>query len=74
VSRSTTRTTKRPRRRGRFSIRWEAKIRELRAHAEETLGDAFDLRAFHDELLSIGAVPLPVLEEHMRRWVDEQSD
>lgn len=48
----------------------ELKIRELRAHAEDTLGDAFDLRAFHDELLSLGSVPLPVLEEHMRRWVE----
>ncbi len=46
----------------------ELKIRELRAHAEEALGDRFDMRAFHDELLSLGSVPLPVLEEHMRRW------
>jgi uncharacterized protein (DUF885 family) len=50
----------------------ELKIRELRAHAEDTLGESFDLRAFHDELLSLGSVPLPVLEEHMRRWVDNE--
>ncbi len=51
----------------------ELKIRELRAHAEQMLGDAFDLRAFHDELMSLGSVPLPVLEDHMRRWTETQA-
>lgn len=48
----------------------ELKIRELRAMAEQELGDRFDVRAFHDHLLGAGSLPLPVLEERMRRWVD----
>lgn len=51
----------------------ELKIRELRAEAENLLGGAFDLRDFHDELLRDGALPLPVLEEKMRRWMREAA-
>lgn len=40
----------------------ELKIRELRAKAERKLGPKFDLRAFHDRVLSLGSVPLTVLE------------
>lgn len=46
-------------------------IRDLRAQAERTLGDRFDLRAFHDALLEAGALPLPVLESKMNRWITE---
>jgi len=51
----------------------ELKIRELRKNAEEALGGKFDLRAFHDLVLSEGAVPLFVLEEMVREWVDRVS-
>jgi len=51
----------------------ELKIRELRTRAEETLGDRFDLRAFHDTVLENGAVPLDVLEDHVNRWIAEQG-
>lgn len=51
----------------------EIKIRELRAHAQAQLGEQFDLRAFHDALLKLGSVPLPVLEEEMNAWVDAQQ-
>jgi uncharacterized protein (DUF885 family) len=37
--------------------------------AEETLGPRFDVRAFHDELLSDGALPLDLLERKMSRWL-----
>lgn len=47
----------------------QLKIRELRAEAEKTLGPQFDVRAFHDELLSDGALPLAILEKKMQRWV-----
>ncbi len=45
------------------------KIKELRADAEAALGDRFDIREFHDTVLSIGDSPLPVLESEIRRWV-----
>ena len=42
---------------------------ELRREAETTLGDAFDIRDFHDELLGAGALPLDVLENRMDTWL-----
>lgn len=48
----------------------ELRIKELRAYAEEKLGDSFDVRAFHDQVLGEGPLPLQVLEERMKRWVD----
>ena len=42
---------------------------ELRGEAEVALGDQFDIRAFHDEMLGAGALPLDVLEERMDAWL-----
>ncbi|MBC7505608.1 MAG: DUF885 family protein [Sandarakinorhabdus sp.] len=50
----------------------ELKIRELRKQAEAELGDAFDQRPFHDALLNMGSVPLPVMEAEMQRWIAKQ--
>lgn len=47
------------------------KIRELRAKAEKALGAKFDVRHFHDTVLSMGSVPLPVLEQRIDRFIDE---
>jgi uncharacterized protein (DUF885 family) len=47
----------------------ELKILELRARAEKALGDQFDIRAFHDEILSGGALPLDVLETRVDQWI-----
>jgi len=51
----------------------QLKIRELRAQAEARLGAKFDVRKFHDAMLENGAVPLGVLEAHMKHWADEQA-
>ena len=51
----------------------ELKIQELRAFAEQELGEAFDLREFHDELLLSGAVPLNVLERMIKEYVTEKK-
>ena len=45
------------------------KILELRRKAEQALGDKFDLRAFHDTVLQLGSVPLPVLEQRIDRFI-----
>ncbi len=47
----------------------ELKIKELRATAQKELGPAFDLRAFHDELLRHGALPLDLLEQNVKAWM-----
>lgn len=47
----------------------ELKILELRARAKQALGDQFDIRAFHDEILSGGALPLDVLETRVNDWI-----
>ena len=49
----------------------ELKIRELRARAEEALGDQFDIRSFHDKILENGAVPLKALERIIDLYIDE---
>ena len=50
----------------------QLKILGLRRQAEQALGDDFDIRAFHDELLGAGAIPLEVLETRMNRWLTQQ--
>jgi len=51
----------------------ELLIRDLRDRAEERLGDAFDLRAFHDHILADGAMPLETLEARMQAWIDANA-
>ena len=46
-------------------------ISDLRAKAEAALGPKFDIRAFHDTVLSTGAVPLPVLRARIDRFIAE---
>lgn len=50
----------------------QLKIVELRDYATKKLGKKFDLRAFHDEVLGAGALPLDVLEQRIHVWVKTQ--
>ena len=45
------------------------RIQELRAKAEEELGEDFDIRGFHDTVLGGGAVPLSILEKQVDNWI-----
>lgn len=48
------------------------KIREIRANAERALGDRFDVRAFHTQVLKDGSLPLSMLEQKIEGWVNSQ--
>ena len=47
----------------------ELQIRRHRREAEEKLGSKFDQRHFHDAILALGSVPLPVLEQRMAQFI-----
>ena len=47
----------------------ELKLKELRALATKALGDKFDIRQFHDQVLNHGALPLDILEKRIQDWV-----
>jgi uncharacterized protein (DUF885 family) len=49
-------------------------IRRLRERARSELGDAFDIRAFHDRVLEDGAVPLVMLADKIERWIEQVRD
>ncbi len=44
-------------------------IQRLRRKAQEVLGPKFDIRTFHDQILGSGALPLPILEVKLDRWI-----
>ncbi|MCB0375345.1 MAG: DUF885 domain-containing protein, partial [Sinomicrobium sp.] len=47
----------------------QLKIRELRSKAETELGDAFDIREFHNKILESGSMPLKLLEDKINAWI-----
>ena len=51
----------------------QLEILKLRAYAKDQLGDRFDLRAFHDQVLSGGALPMEVLGDRIHNWVGQQK-
>lgn len=51
----------------------QLRIQQLRREAANALGDDFDIQAFHNLLLTNGALPLDVLEEEVARWVEERG-
>ena len=51
----------------------QLKLLELRDKAQKALGSRFDLRAFHDQVLDSGALPLDVLDERTNAWIAQQK-
>ena len=51
----------------------ELKIKELRKRSEERLGEAFDIREFHDVVLSAGGISLDLLEERIDSWLEANT-
>jgi uncharacterized protein (DUF885 family) len=48
-------------------------ILKLRDEAKAQLGNKFDIKAFHDEILNGGAMPLDLLQERVEAWIKEQA-
>src|SRR6478736_6412566 len=48
-------------------------IRKLRDEAKTQLGSKFDIKAFHDEMINGGAMPLDLLQERLQRWIKAQK-
>jgi uncharacterized protein (DUF885 family) len=48
------------------------KILDLRNRAQQQLGPRFDIRAFHDEILNGGSLPLDMLEARIDSWIASQ--
>ncbi|WP_296718236.1 DUF885 family protein [Erythrobacter sp.] len=48
------------------------KIQELRERAETKLGDRFEIKAFHEQVLNTGGLPLAILEQKIDRWIADQ--
>lgn len=51
----------------------QMKILELRRRAERELGPKFDVRRFHDVVLGSGSIPLTILEENVRLWIEAEK-
>ena len=52
----------------------ELRLRALRREAEQALGERFNIRKFHDQLLLSGALPLDVVSKRIQAWVAQQSN
>jgi len=52
----------------------QLKILELRERSEKALGDDFDIKDFHHEVLKRGSLPLSMLEEYINQWIEDSLD
>ena len=52
----------------------QLKIEELRRKAETELGDKFDIRYFHDEVLCDGGITLPILENKIKNFINKYKN
>ena len=48
-------------------------IRKLREEAKARLGDKFNIKTFHDEILNGGSMPLDLLQERVQQWIKSES-
>ena len=51
----------------------QLKIQELRSKATRILGDKFNIKAFHDQVLNSGSLPLVILEKKINNWINTQG-
>jgi uncharacterized protein (DUF885 family) len=51
----------------------QRKIRQLRELGEKRLGKKFDIKKFHTQILLDGSLPMPLLEEKIKKWIERQS-
>ena len=51
----------------------QLKIIELRERAQKELGNNFDFRSFHNQILDAGCLPIKVLENKVNRWIEAQK-
>ena len=52
----------------------QLKILELRLKSEKMLGDKYDIKDFHHEILKRGSVPLDILEDYINEWIENTLD
>ncbi|MGB3774866.1 MAG: DUF885 domain-containing protein, partial [Leeuwenhoekiella sp.] len=52
----------------------QLKIQELRDRAKEKMGNSFDIREYHKQVLETGCVPLALLEEKIDKWIDSKKE
>ncbi|NCW59353.1 MAG: DUF885 domain-containing protein [Proteobacteria bacterium] len=52
----------------------QLKILELRLKSEKELGDKYDIKDFHHEILKRGSVPLDILEDYINEWIENTLD
>ena len=52
----------------------QLKILELRERSEKALGDDFDIKDFHHEVLKRGSLPLSMLEAYVNQWIEDSLD
>ena len=51
----------------------QLKIQELRSKATRILGDKFNIKEFHDQVLNTGSLPLVILEKKINNWINTQG-
>ena len=52
----------------------QLKILELRQKSDKELGDKYDIKDFHNEILKRGSVPLDILEDYINEWIENTLD